>query len=91
MINPDADPVDRFGRPVTQGRALLRYLLSWVWFLPPLAVISPFKLGGGEALVLVLGWVAVWALLARFQIERQFWHDIWAGTRLITSRPMGRR
>ena len=24
--------VDRQGRPLSQGRALLRYLLSWVWF-----------------------------------------------------------
>ena len=29
--------VDREGRPLTQGRALLRYACSWLWFLPPLA------------------------------------------------------
>jgi uncharacterized RDD family membrane protein YckC len=83
--------VDRFGRPLSQGRALVRYLLSWVWFLPPLAGISPFKLSGGEASVLIVGWVAVWALLARFHPERQFWHDAWAGTRLIASKPLSRR
>jgi uncharacterized RDD family membrane protein YckC len=26
--------VDTAGRPITQARALLRYLLSWVWFRP---------------------------------------------------------
>ena len=26
--------VDTQGRPVTQARALLRYVLSWLWFLP---------------------------------------------------------
>jgi uncharacterized RDD family membrane protein YckC len=26
--------VDPQGRPVTQARALLRYVLSWIWFLP---------------------------------------------------------
>jgi uncharacterized RDD family membrane protein YckC len=83
--------VDAAGRPVGQGRALLRYLLSWVWFLPPLAVIAPFRLGGAEAVVLWLGWVAVWALLARFHPARQFWHDAWAGTRLVASAPMSRR
>jgi len=83
--------VDNQGRALTEGRALLRYLLSWVWFLPPLAVIAPFKLGAGEASVLVLGWVAIWALLSRFHPERQFWHDAWAGTRLIASKPMSRR
>lgn len=83
--------VDRAGRPVTQSRAIVRYLLGWVWFLPPLAAIAPFKLAGGESVVLIAGWVVVWALVSRFQPERQFWHDVWAGTRLVTSRPMSRR
>jgi uncharacterized RDD family membrane protein YckC len=78
--------VDRQGHSLTPRRALLRYLLSWVWFLPPLAVLSPFGLGGGELAVLTIGWIIVWALLARFQPERQFWHDVWAGTRLIASK-----
>jgi hypothetical protein len=34
--------------------------------------------------VLVLGWVAVWAILARFHPQQQFWHDAWAGTQLVT-------
>jgi uncharacterized RDD family membrane protein YckC len=82
--------VDRHGRPVSQGRAALRYLLSWIWFLPPLAAMAPFNLSGGEAVLLLAGWVAVWALLARFHPERQFWHDAWAGTRLVSSKPMSR-
>lgn len=83
--------VDRNGRPLRQGRALWRYLLSWVWFLPPLAAIAPFRLSGGESALLIVGWVIVWALLARFHPQGQFWHDAWAGTRLISSRPMSRR
>ena len=83
--------VDSAGRPVTQARAVARYLLGWIWFLPPLAAIAPFGLSGGESALLVTGWVVVWAMLARFQPQRQFWHDIWAGTRLVTSRPMSRR
>lgn len=75
--------VDRAGKPITQTRALGRYALSWLWFLPPLAAIAPFQLSGSESAVIVLGWVVVWALLSRFQPERQFWHDIWAGTRLV--------
>ena len=38
-------------------------------------------------LMLVLGWVAVWALLSRFHPLQQFWHDAWAGTRLIDVQP----
>jgi uncharacterized RDD family membrane protein YckC len=77
--------VDRFGRPLTQPRALLRYVYSWLWFLPPLAVLAPFKLPAGESTVIVFGWVAVWAVLSRFHPQHQFWHDALAGTRLVTA------
>lgn len=75
------------GRPLTQRRALLRYVLSWLWFLPPLATIAPFGLSGAESAVIVLGWVLIWALLSRFHPAQQFWHDALAGTRLIDVRP----
>ncbi len=75
--------VDRQGRPVTQARALLRYVLSWLWFLPPMAAVAPFRLTAGEIGVLIIGWVLVWAILSRFHPLRQFWHDAWAGTRLV--------
>ena len=75
--------VDRNGRALGQPRALMRYLLSWLWFLPPLAGLSFFKVGAGEAVVIVFGWVAVWAILSRFHPLGQFWHDALAGTRLV--------
>ncbi|HYF20308.1 MAG TPA: RDD family protein [Ramlibacter sp.] len=81
--------VDRAGRRLTQWRAVLRYLCSWLWFLPPLAVLSPFQLSGGEYAVLTIGWVAVWAVLSRFHPQRQFWHDALAGTRLVSAGPRG--
>lgn len=77
--------VDATGKPVPQWRALLRYVLSWLWFLPPLAAAWWFELSGGEAVVIVLGWVWVWALLSRFHPQRQYLHDVWAGTRLISN------
>ena len=76
--------VDGHGQPLTQARALLRYLLSWLWFLPALAAVAPFQLSGPESVVIIGGWIAVWALLSRFHPERQFWHDALAGTRLIS-------
>ncbi len=79
--------VDRSGRSISQARALLRYVLSWIWFLPPLLAVSPFGLSGGEVSILMIGWVSVWALLSRFQREGQFWHDAWSGTRLVDARP----
>jgi uncharacterized RDD family membrane protein YckC len=82
--------VSTTGQPITQTRALARYVLSWIWLLPPLAVIAPFSLSGGETVLLVIGWVWVYALLSRFQPQQQFWHDTWAGTLLIDSKPLSR-
>jgi uncharacterized RDD family membrane protein YckC len=80
----DIRVVDRFGKPVTQARALMRYVLSWLWFLPALAVAWIFSLPGGESIVIIIGWIAVWAILSRFHPQQQFWHDALAGTRLIS-------
>lgn len=82
--------VDRQGRAVTQLRALGRYALSWAWFLPPLVAVAPFHLSVPEIAVITFGWIAVWALLSRFHPQRQFWHDVLAGTRLVTSLPLSR-
>ena len=76
--------VDVHGAALSQPRALLRYTLSWLWFLPPMGVTWLLNLPIREGVVLTLGWVAVWAILARFHPQRQFWHDALAGTRLIT-------
>lgn len=75
--------VDAAGLPLTQKRALKRYVLSWLWFLPPLVAMAPFALSVPEIAVLLIGWVLVWAVLSRFHPQQQFWHDAWAGTRLV--------
>ena len=79
----DIRVVDLRGAPLTQKRALLRYALSWMWFLPPLFLTWLLGLPGKEGAVLTLGWVGVWAVLARFHPQKQFWHDALAGTQLI--------
>ena len=75
--------VDREGRPLTQARALLRYVLSWLWFLPPLALEATLRLSGGESALITLGWVVLWARASQLHPQRQFWHDALAGTRLV--------
>ena len=82
--------VDAQGHPLTQARALARYVLSWLWFLPPLLLTGVLGISGLEAVVIVLGWVLVWALLSRFHKLGQFVHDALAGTRLVSSEPLGR-
>ncbi len=77
--------VDVQGRPVSQARALLRYLLSWIWLLPSLSLVWLLGLPAAGLVALVLGWVAIYATLSRFHPQRQFWHDALAGTRLISS------
>ena len=87
--------VDTRGQAITQSRAVLRYVLSWVWFLPALAAVGIFKLSGvslsgAQTGVITVGWVLVWAILSRFNPQQQFWHDIAAGTRLVSSEPLSR-
>lgn len=87
----DIRVVDRAGQPITQARALLRYVLAWLWFLPALAGVAPFNLSGAESSVFIIGWVAIWALLSRFHPSQQFWHDALAGTRLISVHREGKK
>lgn len=77
--------VDRQGHAVAQSRALARYCLSWVWFLPPLAASALFSINLAETGLFVSGWIIFWALLSRLHPDGQFWHDALAGTRLVTS------
>ncbi|MFY7873539.1 MAG: RDD family protein [Limnohabitans sp.] len=78
--------VDLQGRAVSQSRALARYVLSWLWFLPPLFLRAIWDLPAPEVAVLSMGWIAIWALLSRFHPQRQFLHDALAGTRLVHHR-----
>lgn len=79
------------GGPVGQGRALLRYLASWLWFLPALAAArwAGFDRAGQIFALLALSVVA-YAALAWLRPDRQFWHDALCGTRLVTWRAMPR-
>jgi uncharacterized RDD family membrane protein YckC len=77
--------VDTVGQKISRKTAFKRYLTSWVWFIPPLAVSSALGLSLIELTVLILGWVAIWGILSRFHPQGQFWHDAFAGTRLITA------
>lgn len=76
------------GRPLSQGRAVVRYLLCWIWFLP--ALVAAFLGGihsGGEVFGLMVVGVLAYAMLAFLHPRRQFWHDAVCGTLLITWRP----
>jgi uncharacterized RDD family membrane protein YckC len=79
------------GKPVSQLHALVRYALSWLWFVPALLALylSPIHSAPLMLAVMAVG-VLAYAALARLHPQRQFWHDALCGTRLITWRPAPR-
>jgi uncharacterized RDD family membrane protein YckC len=76
--------VDRQGAPVTPWRSLVRYLLSWLWFLPACVVLSLWGVRTAPMIFTVL-FVGVlgYALTALLHPLRQFPHDVICGTRIV--------
>jgi len=80
--------VDVHGQAVSQARALARYLLCWLWFLPAQACLMLYGLHSGPALFGgMFAGVVAYASLVFLRPDRQFWHDAVCGTRLISHRP----
>lgn len=71
------------GKSVTFKRALARYFLAWLWFLPGLAIAWALDAKAWTSLAIVLANVIAWALTARIHPSKQFLHDRIAGTKLI--------
>lgn len=73
------------GAALSQARALARYVLSWLWFLPALLIVWR-----SETLQLwvVLGslgsGVMIYGAASFANADRQFLHDALCGTRLIS-------
>lgn len=81
---------DTRGHPLSLGRACLRYVLAWVWIAPPLALVAAIKPNSHSlasalsvSAAAVLAWVALWCAASLLHPQRQFWHDVAAGTRLV--------
>jgi uncharacterized RDD family membrane protein YckC len=73
----------REGKEVKLPRAIGRYVLSWLWILPGLA-LAWFV--GAKTWVLILiptANILLWGLTAYLDPKRQFLHDRLAGTRLV--------
>ena len=70
------------GRPLSLGQGLLRYALSWLWFVPALIAAAALKLhtSGAYSAALLIG-VAAYAALAWLLPDRQFLHDRLCRTR----------
>ncbi len=84
--------VDEAGAPISQWRALARYLLAWLWFLPALVSVELAGLHSGGAIFgALMAGVAAYVLLARLHPSRQFLHDVLCRTRLVTQLPASRK
>lgn len=82
--------VDSAGQPVGLWRAAIRYLLAWFWVLPGLALASTVREQAWLLFLIPAANIALWALAARLDPQRQFLHDRIAGTRLINASPMSK-
>lgn len=72
------------GTQVPAARALLRYVLSWLWFGPALAWshASGVRSGAQVAAALIVG-VLAYAGSSLLNRQQQYWHDLLSGTRLV--------
>ena len=76
------------GVPLSWARALWRYLLGWLWFAP--ALLALWWAGAastGPIFAALATGVAGYAGLAWLRPDRQFWHDVVGGTRLVHWQP----
>jgi uncharacterized RDD family membrane protein YckC len=71
------------GNPLSQSRAVFRYLVSWLWFLPPLIASEWLSTSTSNTLMLSVTWVITWALISKLRSDGRFVHDVLAGTQLI--------
>jgi uncharacterized RDD family membrane protein YckC len=81
------------GEPVGPWRALCRYLLAWLWFLPALLALYLTGLKGTlPSLGALTAGVLAYAALAWLHPDRQYWHDAACRTRLVAwNPPKGKR
>ena len=72
------------GQRVPWLRAVCRYLLAWLWFLPALLGVYLAGLkGSGAVFTSLAAGVVGYAALTWLRPDRQYWHDVACGTRLV--------
>ena len=76
------------GQALSTQHALARWVLSWVWFWPPLLVALPFEMSWSARSAIGLAWIVFWAAMSLLHPRQQFWHDACAGTELIQTPPL---
>lgn len=75
--------VDLDGGKLPVIKAIVRYCLAWMWFLPAMALDYQLGLKEWQMAGVVIAGMLAWAYTARFHKHGQFLHDRLAKTRLI--------
>jgi uncharacterized RDD family membrane protein YckC len=80
------------GSALSLKQALIRYMMSWLWLMPPWAIAWLLGWHQGKELFSAMGvWIIAYALLSYLLPQRQFLHDAWAATRVIDNRTNNER
>jgi uncharacterized RDD family membrane protein YckC len=74
---------DKEKRKLPLIKAIVRFFLAWMWFLPGLAISAQLKLTPLHSFIIVGIGYLLWALTAVFDENKQFLHDRLAKTRLV--------
>lgn len=80
--------VDKNHHNISQLRGFMRYLLSYIWFLPPLFLASVSHLPPILISLVFILWVCFWALISLFNPYKQFWHDYLTGCFIVHQAPV---
>ena len=73
------------GAALTPWRALIRFLFSWLWFVPGMATAWLMQAQGWMLVLPPTINFVLWAATALIDKDGQFLHDRLAGTRLIVA------
>jgi uncharacterized RDD family membrane protein YckC len=85
VVGPD-------GGRLNQGRALLRYVLCWLWFLPGVLIARAAGFhSGAEFFGILAVWVVAYAMMSLLLPGRQFLHDVWCSSQLVHQPPARRQ
>jgi uncharacterized RDD family membrane protein YckC len=79
------------GENVGVKRAIGRFLLSWLWIVPGLALARAIEAKEWMLVAIPAANIVLWAMTAFLDPQRQFLHDRIAGTRLIRFEPTGEK
>ncbi len=78
----------RDGGKVGLARGLARFLLTWLWIIPGLALAWEFGARHWMLTLFPIANVLLWALTIYLDPHRQFLHDRLAGTRIASTVPV---